>query len=262
MSYLLKSKPPRKHFLKKATLIIFVFCFFMLLELFFTNAVIRISHTIAKPLWFGSNFLTKPLYEVKNFFTSKNELIKKNLELENEIMVLKLKEIDYNLLSKEFDELKNQFGREADSRVVARILSRPPQSPYDTLVIDLGSLSGVLQDSKVYISENIIIGLVKEITPNTSLVELFSSGNKKQEAAVSRTGSSYILNGLGGGNFVLEVPKDTDIIWGDVFLYPEFSPSILGTVYYIDSSSQSSFKKIYIRVPGNIFSNKYVFIKN
>jgi len=141
------------------------------------------------------------------------------------------------------------------------VLSKPPRSPYDTFVIDIGSEDNVSLGDRVYISDNNIIGLIKNMTPHTSLVELFSNGNLEQEATLSRTGASFVLKGLGGGNLELEVPKDTDVIWGDVFLYPRFSPSMIGSAYYIDTNSQSSFKKIFIRVPGNVFSAKYVFVE-
>jgi rod shape-determining protein MreC len=199
---------------------------------------------------------------IKNFFVSKSNLVSRNLILENEVLSLRLKEIDYEVLSKEYNDLKSELGQEKDnSRIVSRILSKPPNSPYDTFVLDSGSEEGVYFGNKVYISDNIIVGLVKNVTPHTSLVELFSKGGWKQEVTLSRTGANFVLNGLGGANFELEVPKDTDILWGDIFLYPKFSPAIVGSVYYIDIDSQNSFKKIYIRIPGNVFSSKYVFIE-
>ena len=242
--------------------VIVLFCLLSFFSFFFSNSIRNISHTIYKPLWFISDVLVKPFINIKNFFISKNSLISKNLSLENEIISLKFKEIDYEILSKEFNDLKDQLGRQKDnSHIVARILSKPPNSPYDTFIIDTGSSNGISLGNRVYLSDNIIVGLVKNITPHTSLVELFSKGGWKQEATLSRTGVNFILDGLGGANLELEVPKDTDILWGDVFLYPKFSPAIIGSVYYIDTNSQNSFKKIYIRVPGNVFSAKYLFVE-
>ena len=90
---------------------------------------------------------------------------------------------------------------------------------------------------------------------------LFSSSNQKQESVVLRTGASFEIFGKGGSNFQMEVPKDTDIIWGDVFEHPGLTTSVIGTVYYIDSNSQSSFKTIFMRVPGNVFDAKWVFVE-
>jgi cell shape-determining protein MreC len=166
-------------------------------------------------------------------------------------------------LSKEFEDLKNQFSRKdgTSSGIVSRVLSEPPYSPYDTLVIDAGSSEGVSLGDQVYVSDNIIVGMIKNVTPHTSLVELFSNGANEQEATLARTGATFVLKGAGGANMKLEVPKDTDVIWGDIFLYPKLSPSTIGSVYYIDVNSQSSFKTVYIRMPGNVFSVKYVLIE-
>lgn len=261
MTYPLKSKSKSKYTGKIVLVIVLFFLFSLSLSLF-GNKIRQISHTIATPLWFLSGVVTKPFVQIKDYFVFKNDLINKNSNLENELLRLKFKETDYNVLSQEFEDLKTQLGREASpSRIVSKILSKPPFSPYDTLIIDVGSLDGVALGNKVYISDNIIVGFIKNATPHTSLVELFSNGDSEQEATLSRTGASFLLKGQGGANLEVEVPKDTDVLWGDIFLYPKFGASMIGSVYYIDTSSQSSFKKIYIRVPGNIFSATYAFVE-
>ncbi|MCX6702124.1 MAG: rod shape-determining protein MreC [Candidatus Zambryskibacteria bacterium] len=261
MNYLLKSKPEHKYRGNIISIII-LFCLLNLFAFLFPNFTRSTFFTISKPLWVIRDVVLRPFSNIKGYFTSKNSLISNNLSLEEEVSNLKLKKIDYDVLSKEFEDLKNQLGRQTDTpHIVSRVLSKPPYSPYDTFIIDVGSSDGVSLGNRVYISDNIIVGLIKNITPHTSLVELFSNGDGEQEATLSRTGASFVLKGLGGANLELEVPKDTDIVWGDVFLYPKFSPSMIGSVYYIDTNSQSSFKKIYIRVPGNVFSTKYVFVE-
>lgn len=263
MNYLLKSKPKNKHWGKTISVIV-LFCLICAFAFLFSNFTRNAFFTISRPLWFVRDGITRSVSNIKGYFVFKNSLISENSSLKDEVANLKLKEIDYGVLSKEFEDLKNQLGRKGENfpSIVSRVLSKPPSSPYDTLVIDVGSSDGVSLGNKVYISDNIIIGSVKNVTPHTSLVGLFSTGGNEQEATLSRTGASFVLKGLGGADLELEVPKDTDIVWGDVFLYPKFSPSMIGSVYYIDTNSQSSFKKIYIRIPGNIFSIKYVFVEN
>jgi cell shape-determining protein MreC len=261
MNYLLKNKPKYEH----RTKTILVTGFFILLSfigIVFPNILRTVSYSLAQPLWFVSGALAKPFVGIGGFFSSKNTLINKNLALEDEISSLKLKEVDYDLISKENQDLKNQLGRSTHSdKIASRILSKPPVSPYDTLVIDTGSSEGVNLGNKVFSSDNIIVGIVTNVTPHTSLVRLFSSGNEKQEAVLSRTGASFVLVGSGGANLKLEVPKDTDILWGDVFSYPGLSASTIATVSYVDTNSQSAFKTVYLKVPGNVFSTKWVFVE-
>ena len=263
MRYHLKSKPDKSGRNK----IIFVSVLFIILSLagfLFPNALRTISFAIARPLWSARLSLTDFLINIKDYFIFQNILILRNKELENELASLKLKEIDYGILTIQNQELKNLLGRTdfLANFIISRVLSKPPYSSYDTLIIDIGLSDGVSKGDKVYLSDNIIIGTVKNSTPRSSQVELFSSGNSKVEAVLSRTGETLELLGQGGANFKVEVPKDMDIVLGDMFVYPSISPAALGSVYYIYVNSQSSFKTIYLRIPGNIFSSKYIFVES
>ncbi len=257
----LKSKPKKE---TKPKLVIATVLFVLLagMAFLFPNVTRSSMYFFSKPVWFSRNTTLNSFSGVIKFFSFKSTLVSQNQSLLDEIEVLKLKESDYDLILKENQDLKLEFGRKIDvKRIIARVVSKPPRSPYDTIVIDAGSAEGIMLGSKVYMGDNVIVGLVTNATPHTSLVEMFSTGNKKQDAVLSRTGTTYTLLGQGGANMKVEVPKDTDIIWGDTFIYPSLSSSIIGNVYFIDTNSQSSFKTVYIRIPGNVFSSKYLFVE-
>ena len=261
MNYLLRNKP-RRNYPVRSVLVGVLFVFIVFLGWALPGFLRNLGFHAARPIWFISEQIARPFSGILNFFSFKNTLIDKNIALESEVESLKLKEIDYDTLSKENIDLKNELGRKTfTSRVVARIISRPPASPYDTVVIDSGSADGVLLGSKVYLSDSMIVGTISNVTPHTSLVELFSNGSLKKETLLARTGAGFVLEGQGGGNFKLDVPKDTDILWGDNFMYPGLSTALVGTVYYIDTNSQSSFKTVYLRLPVNVFSSKYLYVE-
>lgn len=257
----LKSKPKHEHRFK----IIIIIGLFLLLSLFaflFPTFTRSSFYTLSRPLWDISDAVSESFLSIGDYFAFRNSLVKRNSALEEELLALKLKEADYDLISAEIFELRAELGRSGSlPRISARVLSKPPRSPYDTLVINVGSNDGVKVGDKVYLSSNVIIGSIASVTSGTSLVELFSSGDRKQEVTLSRTGASFELKGLGGANFQLEVPKDTDILLNDVFEYPSATPSIIGIVYYIDANSQGSFKTVYLRTPVNVFSAKNVFVE-
>ncbi len=260
-SYHLKSKPNRV-LPKRIVAIILFFLFLSLCLYFFPNGLRTAGNTVARPIWTIGNSSKNFFSNTSKFLGLRGSLVSQNQALADEVNSLKLKEADYDLLLKENLELKTELGRpEASTKILAAVLSKPPVSPFDTFVIDLGSKRGLTEGERVYLGGNVIIGKVKSVTASTALVELFSSRNVKQEATLSRTGASFVLEGHGGANYVLEVPKEADIVWGDVFLYPDLNSSILGSVYFIDTNSQSSFKTIYIRMPGNVFNSKYVFVE-
>lgn len=262
MNYLLKSKPKNEQKGK----IIAVFVIFLFLSLFgflfpiFTRGFFL---TVAEPLWSGSSFIVKPFGSIKNYFSLKGSLAKENSKLEEELKALRLRDVDYELLLKENETLKIRLGRNMGfNRTISRVLSKPPRSPYDTLIIDSGLLHNVNVGDMVFSSENILIGRVNEVTSNKSVVQLFSSGSISQESILLRTGASFTLIGSGGANFKIEVPKDTDVLWGDAFAYPGFSSSVMAIVYYIDTSSQGSFKTVYLRIPGNVFQIQWAYVES
>ncbi len=261
MSFLLKSKP-KKGFDYRILLGLVFFLVLLLLSIFFPKFSRSISHNAMRPLWALKEKSVNFTYYIGNFFVWKSTLIKENLKLQEEISVYKLNKIDYDLLLKENEELKESVGRNVSTnRTFSKVLSKPPQSPFDTFVVDVGSALGVAVGNKVYISDSIILGLVFETTENTSIIKMFSSGDQNTESVSSRTGANFVLEGTGGDNFKVVVPKETDILWGDSFLYPGLNDSVMAVVYYVDSNSQSSFKTVHLRMPGNVFQVKSVFIE-
>ena len=261
MNYLLKSKPKHEYRFK-IILVVTVFVILSAIAFLFNKGTRNVFTTIARPFWNVGEISSNGFNNVINFFHLQSSLISKNKDLQNQIGTLNLKLIDYDIVTKENQDLKGMFGRiDTTNRILSRILSKPPQSPYDTIVIDVGSRDGVNMGNKVYISDNIIVGTITSVAPHTSLVELFSDGDKKQVVVLERTGASYDLVGSGGANMTIQVPKEADILWGDIFTYPGLTPSVIGSVYYIDTNSQSSFKTVFLRIPGNIFQVKWVFVE-
>ena len=261
MTYLQKSKNKLASFYK-FIIVIVAFTLLSLLIKLFPNFLRQISYTVSRPIWTVKNTVSNSLFRVGDFFVFKSSLIKENTELKDKVAKLELKMADYDILEKEVEDLKMEVGRVGNSRrFMASILSKPPNSPYDTLLIDVGTSLGLQIGHKVYLSDNIIIGTVTSVTEKTSVATLFSSSGQKQRATLLRTGTTFELSGHGGANFIMEVPKESDILVGDIFIYPGIMQSVIGNVYYINTNSQSSFKAVYLRIPGNVFSAKHIFIE-
>lgn len=268
MNYLLKSKYKNPFKAKIITVISVSIILFSCLY-FFPKSLRSFFTTISEPLWSIGDSMSSGTGSLLGFFSSKGALLSEISGDKDQISALKVKEMDYDAVLKENQDLKaeqnrlptDKAGKSFSDRILSRVLSKPPQSPYDTFIIDVGQSEGSVVGSNVYISDTILIGTVTSVTAHSSIIELFSKGDKKNQFELSRTGSSYELSGRGGGNFVVEVPKDADILWGDVFTSPHLSTSVIGSVYYIETNVQSSFKKIYIRIPTNIFQTKWVYVE-
>jgi cell shape-determining protein MreC len=261
MNYLQKSKkyPNRLKIIFIASL----FVLFFGLAFLFPKATHSFFTTTAVPVWKVSGVVAAGFQNVAGFFSSKSSLVSQVSVLQNQIASLELKQADYDAVSKENQDLKNLFGQTTnpDGRVLARVLSKPPQSPYDTFVLSAGSGSGVAVGDKVYISDTVLIGEVADVTAKTSIVNLFSKSGITNTLTDERTGAGYSVSGEGGANMSIQAPKDADILWGDTFSYPTLATSVVGSVFYIDQSAQSSFKTVFIRVPGNVFQTEWVFVQ-
>lgn len=259
MSYHLRSKAK---FISKSFLFAFlIFAIFYSGTYFFPNFLRSKFSTLSKPLWLVREGVSSGTSNFFGFFSTKSSLIFENQSLKGEIEALKLKQLDYDQILKENQDLKDLDSNKEVGTFIVRVLSKPPVSPYGSLVLGSGYSDGVRKGAKVFISKNVLIGFISEVTPHTSLVELFSKGDVKYNFTLERTGASYDVYGRGGGNMEALVPKEADVLWGDTFVYPGSNSSVVGNVYFIDTNSQSSFKAVYIKSPSNIFQTKWVFVE-
>ncbi len=259
--YPLKSKQTRRISRK----LIFPILFFLILSAFFylfPNGARTFLYKTSVPIWFVRDGSISQLQNIKNYFVTKGQLIEDKEFLEKTIEELNLRQVDYDQLVLENQDLRESLDSNyVKERVIANILSKPPRSPYDTFIIDVGEDSGVKIGNKVFASDKVIVGQIKELVSDYSIVELYSNSGVKPEVTVQRTGATFTLTGHGGANFVLDIPKDTDVVWGDVFTFPHTRDPVLGLVYYIDENSQSAFKTVYIKMPGNVFSLQRVYVE-
>ncbi|HEY4490059.1 MAG TPA: rod shape-determining protein MreC [Candidatus Paceibacterota bacterium] len=239
MNYLLRNNVlrPRNTFKLPiaitAVFLIFVFAVNTLFPSFFFS----FFGATAKPFWnFRNFFLNGPFLFLKN----KGELIKENNDLKRKLLQLNL--------GKEFVDNK--------ASNVAEVISRPPQSPYDILVIEAQS-DHLGEGQIVFSPEGIVLGNIIEVSGNIAKVSLFSSGGRETAAHTQNLGE-LVLEGRGGGNFFTKVPKDYLVNIGDDFYLPSYKDKILATVISIEENDQDSFKKIYLSYPLNMFEMEWV----
>jgi cell shape-determining protein MreC len=78
------------------------------------------------------------------------------------------------LLQDENERLRSLLHRNEDKRIVARVLARPNQLPYDVLQIDRGSTQGVVTFAPVYVGQDQVIGFVSYVGRYYSYVTIFT----------------------------------------------------------------------------------------
>lgn len=259
MSYLLDKKIKQKKFLKFLLGIIFF------LVLFYFRAGIwsglsYASHKVFRPvLVFGNNLGVK-FQSLGLFFVSKNSLLKENENLKLDLDEARVAMANYASVLAENSSLKEIFDRknEKDPMILSAILSKPNQSLYDTLIIDVGTKNGVKEGSRVFALGNIPIGHVSDVYPNSSKVILFSSAGENTQVAIGNIFMEVV--GRGGGNFEMILPRDFILMKGDQMVLPGIYPYVLGIVETVISDPRDPFQKALLTSPVNIQELKFVQI--
>jgi cell shape-determining protein MreC len=244
-----------------------VFVILILLHLFFASFFSSLSVRAAEPLWqlrdnlFGQN---------KNMLTAitdtKSSLQNQVSTLQAEVYDLQIKntELSATALSGTHPDAVSFANTNPNTTgttlITAKVISKPPFAPFDTFILDQGSLSGIKIGDDVFIGKNILIGTISEVQDSFSHVTLFSSGTESRQINILRTGQTVSFNGRGGGNFNASLPKDLDVVVGDYLVDTSSKQHIIAQVYYIDTSSGGSFKEVFARIPINILEASWVSV--
>ncbi len=230
--------------------------------IFAGRAVSRIAMNTGGPIASVFTSFKKQLAFAGAFMSSRTSLIRENRKLQDTLLETQDKLIRFDTLYQEHQDLLQAYNRSSyvGSVVLGNVISKPPQSPYDLILVDVGSKSGISLGSRVYGLGGIPLGRVGETTDSQAKIILFSSVGEENQAVLERTGVSVVLKGVGGGNMESEVGQDMDIIPGDKVLLPQFNAALIATVIEVDKTPTSAFKKVLYRTPVNIFHMRFVEI--
>jgi cell shape-determining protein MreC len=209
----------------------------------FNGLVIKVVSTVSD---------SKPL-------ASRKSLLDENSDLRVEIEKLSSFKIQNELLRAENETLRkllNVVEGRTDG-ITARTLSTLESSPFSTIVVDTGEIAGVSVGDYVVIEGGTAIGYISEVGRRTSLVTLFTAPSEKTSILLGE--SNVQMEGRGGGNAIAKLPREIKISEGD--LVPlSGSNFAVGVVGKIESSPADAFQNIYISIPYNLGSVKFVRI--
>lgn len=263
MSYLLKSNRGNGKKIAKPVIVIISFIVIaFLVKLAFSGFFPGFAHFLAKPLWSGKSAISEDMKGISGFFSSKNALLGENEALKQEIQNDQVKILSFDMLVQENTELKLLWSRKSGAKpILAAVLSAPPISPYDTLVIDAGSKDGVKKGAKVFVQDKILLGEVSEVMSNTSVVRLYSTPGQKTSLSLDKSKTPIDAVGAGGGNFTARLPKEAGVEKGDLVFLPGLDKLILGEVLDVETNANDSFEDLLIRIPVNMLELNFVQVE-
>gem|GEM_PF-6315672 len=163
------------------------------------------------PLWRIEEYVGAMIAPAFETVASRTDLAKERDELAARLEAEE--ETNQILLNRiaDFEEIESLFsvGTDAAQRaqtVVARVVARPPVSPYDTLVIDAGAQHKLAAGMQVFSSTEVAIGVVKEVRDTSSVVALYSHSGEKTEVSIPSVAGTLRAEGYGGGTIAVTVP--------------------------------------------------------
>ena len=178
------------------------------------------------------------------------QLMKENTALINENQALHKKEV-------QLDKLGSISGN-----VLIAVVARPPESPYDTLVLAAGERAGVALGQEAFGEGGIPLGIVTMVTAGFSRVTLFSAPTMRTHGWVGRRNIPLLILGSGAGTMSAALSRSADVALGDTVFASGPGMLPIGSVVRIDSDPSSPGITLHIMPKANLFSLGWVQLRD
>lgn len=213
---------------------------------------------IFTPVWKVADSVGNSVFSIPSFFSSKATLSAQNRKLLQDLSASQTSVLDRNQLYEENLALKERLGRVAQPNAAfAAVILRPPEVPYDTLLIDIGEDADIEVGDRVAGHGALLIGKITEVNAHSARVTLFSSPNEKYNGFL-RGNVPVEVVGLGGGSLMMQVPYDAKAKVGDLVTLPSIESNISSVVEHIEPGQGDSAVTAYLRLPVNQLELRFV----
>lgn len=229
-------------------------------------AVFILLVRLAAPNFFLSVFT--PVFGISEAFTEKSHaffssfgdtaalaLQNEKLAEENRILILQ------NLALQDKTNTLSRLTADGGG-IRAGVVARPPQSPYDTLVLAGGSDDGIELGMEAFSAGNVPLGVVTSVLPAFTRVTLFSSPSLNTAGWVGEKKLPITIVGAGAGTMQASVARSAGIVAGDVVFVPGPGMLAIGTVVRADSDRASPSVTLRIVPAANLFSTAWVSLRD
>jgi cell shape-determining protein MreC len=247
----MRANSSRKNRLKKTIYIAVAFVVVIGVGMLLPRAYALVSSVVMTPVHSISQWFKTSEQMIPVLLRDRNDLLGQIQSLESELVVAKGKELTLRRLTEENNRLRNLMGIESETRIVAGVIARPGDLPYDLLQIDQGSKSGISENALVYAGPDQLIGSVSFVGFDHSLVTLFTSPGAEMTGYISGPDVIATVEGVGGGVARVRVPQGVPLTIGDLVYVPSVQPGLFGQIDFIESrpSQPEQFGYITLRVP-------------
>ncbi len=221
---------------------------------------------LAAPMWTVSENLSGNTFAVKSTFTTKKQLLTELEALHKEIANLRSLKYENIFLRAQNSTLLSlaSIGNKSNSdatRILARVYSTAGVRPYGTILISTNDT--VHTGAIVLAKDGIAIGTVDSVLSKSAVVRLFSAANRSIDVTVGQNENPVVAqaSGVGNGNFVISVPRESTVGIGDVVFSSAARGYPVGVVQNIERDPANSTVLLRARVPLNISALSIVLVE-
>jgi cell shape-determining protein MreC len=224
------------------------------------------THGISRSLVGVRSSIKEAITSPRIFFHTKNALLEEREVLQQEVTRMHNSVLLVEALRKENKTLRAMLGRGDEyQQVYANVVYRPPETLYDTLVVDAGANEGISVGDLVIV-DSTVIGVVRKVLPVSSTVVLYSAPDEQTHATIEQgtTTIPILAKGKGSGNFIVEVPRDLAIEVGDIITLPTVPGYVFAQVGNVSARPSDSFQTLRLQTPINMtqIQNVTIFISH
>ncbi len=196
-------------------------------------------------------------------FKTKKQLTREVASLKQLIIDTEADVLLSSVVAKENETLKTTLGRMESPHeyVFARVLMKPNQSPYDTLILDVGERDGVRLGDQVFAQGVVHIGKVFEVDARTSKALLYSAPGEKTLARLPASGIDVELIGRGGGAFSVALSRDVLVAVDEAVVIPDLYSTLIGRVVRSVTDPRDPSQTVYVKSPINIQTLDFVEVR-
>lgn len=215
--------------------------------------------SVASPFWGAGSSLSSGAGDIASFFTDKATLTNERDRLLADNAAYYAKNAALDARVKDLERLLGDR-TERVGGILAGVLSRPPVSPYDVLIVDAGSDAGVSVGSRVDGPGGMPLGDVESVTKSSARILLYSTPGKETESWIGEARIPVTLIGEGSGAMSAVVAREAGIVVGDLVYASGPGALPVGSVTEVENDPSSPRSRVDIRPLLNPFSVTWVTI--
>lgn len=163
-------------------------------------------------------------------------------------------------LLEKLHDLTGEEGGKPDG-ILAGVLMRPPQSAYDTYVIDGGSREGITVGMAAFGAAGIPLGVVSDVTEDFARVSLFSKSGTRVHAWAGEKRTPLMLIGEGAGAFSTKISRSSALKEGDAVFMAGPGAIAMGVIAELHGDPSDPAVRVLVRPAINPFSVAWVTLR-